>query len=184
MMSRYRRDPIPGATWFFTVVTCQRQAFLCEEPVRAAMREAIAQTRVKWPFTIDAWVMLPDHLHCIWTLPDGDADFATRWNLIKRRTSRAVKDSHGKAARMTESRTARRELTFWQRRYWEHRIRDERDFERHADYIHYNPVKHGYTSSPLAWEYSSVHRYVRNGIYPADWGSLPPIELPGNIGHE
>ena len=91
-MSRYRRDNTPGATWFFTVVTYKRQRTLCDEPVRDALRAAIAQTRINWPMTIDAWVLMPDHLHCIWTLPTGDADFATRWNLIKRRTSQALKD--------------------------------------------------------------------------------------------
>ena len=183
-MSQYRRDNTPGATWFFTVVTYKRQRTLCDEPVRDALREAIAQTRINWPITIDAWVLLPDHLHCIWTLPRGDADFATRWNLIKRRTSQALKETYFTTGLMTASKSSRRELTFWQRRYWEHRIRDERDFERHVEYIHYNPVKHGYTVAPSSWHYSSFHRYVRNGLFPATWGSGEPIRLPEGIGHE
>ena len=169
-MSRYRRDSTPGGTWFFTVVTQNRRPILCDEAVRAALHDAIVLTRVNWPFRIDAWVLLPDHLHCIWTLPDGDADFPTRWNLIKRRTSAALKVTYFNAGMMTPSKTSRRELTFWQRRYWEHRIRDDHDFERHADYIHFNPVKHGCVKTPQEWEHSSIHRYQRDGIYPPDWG--------------
>lgn len=134
-----------------------------------ALHDAIVQTRVNRPFHIDAWVLLPDHLHCIWTLPDGDADFPTRWNLIKRRTSGALKEHYFDPDAMTASKTSRRELTFWQRRYWEHRIRDERDFERHVDYIHFNPVKHGYVKTPQSWEHSSIHRYQHDGIYLPDW---------------
>jgi len=183
-MPRYRRDNTPGATWFFTVVTYQRQRILCDEQVRDALRAAIAQTRINWPFVIDAWVMLPDHLHCIWTLPEGDADFATRWNLIKRRTSKALKGAYFTDGLMTASKSAHRELTFWQRRYWEHRIRDERDFERHVDYIHYNPVKHGQATAPANWPYSTFHRYVEQSMYPLTWGSGAPIHLPDDTGHE
>ncbi len=183
-MSRYRRDKTMGATWFFTVVTNQRQYILCDEPVRNALRAAIADTRMNWPFRIDAWVLLPDHLHCIWTLPGGDADYSMRWNLIKRRTSKALKDEYFNESLMNESKTSRRELTFWQRRYWEHMIRDERDFEKHADYIHYNPVKHGLAKSPEDWPYSTIHRYVRDGIYPANWGAGKISRLPENIGKE
>lgn len=175
---------MPGATWFFTVVTYQRQRILCDEPVRAALRAAIAQTRMNWPFVIDAWVLLPDHLHCVWTLPAGDADFAIRWNLIKRRTSQALKKDYFTDGLMTASKSSRRELTFWQRRYWEHRIRDERDFENHVDYIHNNPVKHGHARTPAGWPYSSFHRYAMNGLYPTSWGSGEPIILPNGIGHE
>ena len=126
-------------------------------------------TRSDWPFQVDAWVLLPDHMHCIWTLPEGDADFSTRWNLIKRRVSKALKDSHHNPEWMNVSKSSHRELIFWQRRFWEHRIRDERDFERHADYIHYNPVKHGLCRHPSEWPYSTVHRFIRKGIYPTDW---------------
>ena len=183
-MSRYRRDTTPGATWFFTVVTFNRRPVLCDEPVRMALHDAIVQTRVNRPFHIDAWVLLPDHLHCIWTLPDGDADFPTRWNLIKRRTSGALKNNYFDADAMTASKTSRRELTFWQRRYWEHRIRDERDFERHVDSIHFNPVKHGHVKTPQSWEHSSIHRYQRDGIYPPDWGCDEGIIFEAGFGGE
>ena len=168
-MSRYRRDNAPGATWFFTVVTFNRQNVLCDEPVRTALREAIQFTRRDWPFRVDAWVLLPNHMHCLWTLPGGDMDFPIRWNLIKRRTSNALKDRYFRPEWTNSSRISRRELTFWQRRFWEHRIRDNEDFELHTRYIHYNPVKHGLCNRPTDWPYSSLHSFIRNGILPADW---------------
>ena len=183
-MSRYRRDDTSAATWFFTVVTYRRQAVLCDEAVRAALRDAIMKTRADRPFQIDAWVLLPDHLHCIWTLPEGDADFSTRWNLIKRRTSKALKETYLQRKWMSPSKSSHRELTFWQRRFWEHLIRDELDFEHHADYIHYNPVKHGHVMSPRDWIYSTFDRYVKNGVYTADWGSNEEITFPDYVGSE
>ncbi len=176
-MSRYRRDDTPGATWFFTVVTYRRREILCDEVVRNALREAITLTRSDWPFQVDAWVLLPNHMHCLWTLPEGDADFSTRWNLIKRRVSKALKDSYLMPEWMNASKSVHRELTFWQRRFWEHRIRDEQDFERHADYIHYNPVKHGLCNRPDDWPYSTVHRFISNGVYPTDWAVFPHDEV-------
>lgn len=176
-MSCYRRDNTLGGTWFFTVVTFRRREILCKDPVRKALREAIAETRQSWPFRIDAWVLLPDHMHCLWTLPDGDADFSLRWNLIKRRTSKALKDIYHLPELMNDSKRAHRELTLWQRRFWEHRIRDERDFERHADYIHYNPLKHGLCHRPVDWPYSSLHRLVNQGVYPVDWAVSPEGDL-------
>ncbi len=170
-MSHYRRDDTPGATWFFTVATYRRQNTLCDEAVRKSLLEAIAATRKGRPFRVDAWVLLPDHLHCLWTLQAGDADFSIRWNLIKRRTSQALGGAYIRPEWMTVSKETHRELTFWQRRFWEHRIRDDRDFERHADYIHYNPVKHGLCFRPADWPFSSVHRFMREGMYPGDWAA-------------
>jgi putative transposase len=164
------------------VVTYKRQRILCDEPVRVALRTAIAQTRANWPFVIDAWVLLPDHIHCIWTLPPDDADFATRWNLVKRRTSGALKDSYLSDGLMNPSKLSRRELTFWQRRFWEHQIRDERDYETHVDYIHYNPVKHGLVTRVKDWPYSTFHRQVQNDIYAADWGGGIAKDDSGNFG--
>ncbi len=158
-MSRYRRDKTAGGTWFFTVVTYGRQSVLCDEPVRAVLRNAIVQTRLKWPFRIDAWVLLPDHLHCIWTLPENEADFSIRWNLIKRRTSKTLKETYFNPGLMTDSKNNRRELTLWQRRFWEHRIRDERDFNHHVEYIRHNPVKHGHAQSPEKWPFTGIPRH-------------------------
>ena len=169
-MSRYRRSHAPGATYFFTVVTYRRQAILCDEPIRVALRNAIADVRIKRPFTIDAWVLLPDHMHCIWTLPAGDADYATRWSMIKRLVSMTCGGEYLRPQWQNESKRRHRESTIWQRRYWEHQIRDEEDFARHMDYVHYNPVKHGYCELVIAWPYSSFHRLVARGVYAMDWG--------------
>ncbi len=129
------------------------------------LRKAFRYARQRYPFTIDAIVVLPDHLHTIWTLPEGDADFAVRWQLIKGNFSRKLPQGE----RISASRVRKRERGIWQRRFWEHTLRDEDDFARHADYIHFNPVKHGHTARVQDWPFSSFHRMVRLGIYPADW---------------
>lgn len=169
-MPNYRRASIAGATYFFTVVAYRRQRILCDDAVRFALRTAIAATRADRPFDILAWVLLPDHLHCIWTLPDGDADFATRWSMIKRRVSLACRISHRQTELLTASKRKHRESTLWQRRYWEHQIKDEADLARHVDYIHYNPVRHGLVARPADWPYSTLHRDIARGIYPLHWG--------------
>jgi putative transposase len=158
-----------GSTFFFTLVSFNRRPILCSEPIRHALRTAIGNLRATRPFSIDGWVLMPDHLHCIWTLPEGDADFSTRWSLIKRSVSRfAAEMTLDPDARVASARK-HRESTIWQRRFWEHLIRDEVDFERHLDYIHFNPVRHGYANRAVDWPYSTIHRYVREGVYPADW---------------
>jgi putative transposase len=121
------------------------------------------------PFVVEGWVLLPDHLHCIWTLPEGDADFSTRWSLIKRSVSRFAAEMALDPGLRKASARKRRESTVWQRRFWEHLIRDEADMERHLDYIHFNPVRHGYVARAVDWPYSTIHRYVREGVYPVDW---------------
>ena len=168
-MSRYRRANTPGATYFFTIVTYRRRPFLRDPDVRIALREAIAKVRNLYPFHIDGWVLLPDHLHAIWTLPPGDARFPLRWQQIKRGVTLSCRARLHRAAWTTESKTKHRESTLWQRRYWEHQIRDERDFERHMDYLHYNPVKHELVKRVGDWPYSSFHRHVAAGVYPEDW---------------
>ena len=168
-MSRYRRASTSNASYFFTVVTYRRQPILCDEAIRDALRAAIEKVRTMRPFVIDAWVLLPDHLHCIWTLPEGDADFSTRWMMIKRAVSLACSDHYKRMDWMTASKSKHRESTIWQRRFWEHQIRNEDDFARHADYIHFNPVKHGHVRHVSDWPYSTFHRYVRDKVYPLDW---------------
>lgn len=181
-MSRYRRADMEGATYFFTVATYRRQPLLCDAAVRVAIRQAIEAVRVKRPFKIDAWVLLPDHLHCIWTLPTGDADYATRWSMIKRSVSLACRHNHKRPEWINPSKQKHRESTLWQRRYWEHRIRDDRDFERHADYIHYNPVRHGLCERVIDWPWSTFHRYVSRDDYPVDWGGGSVISEEGAFG--
>lgn len=134
-----------------------------------ALREAILLTRATHPFSIEAWVLLPDHLHCIWTLPDGDADFPVRWAMIKRYVSKTCSAQYG-AQDLSGSRMQRRESGLWQRRFWEHLIRDDADFERHADYIHWNPVNHGLVQGVCDWSHSTFHRFVQDGKYTNDWG--------------
>ena len=175
-MSRYRRANTAGATYFFTVVTYRRRPFLCDTDVRIALREAITKVRRQYPFHIEGWVLLPDHLHTIWTLPPGDAGFPLRWQQIKRGVTLRCRERLHRAAWMTESKTKHRESTLWQRRYWEHQIRDEADFERHMDYLHYNPVKHGLVKHVSDWPYSSFHRHVTAGVYREDWSTTSSLD--------
>jgi putative transposase len=167
----YRRAHVPGGTYFFTLVTYRRQPFLCDVDVRQALREGIRTVQTIEPFEIDAWVLLPDHLHCVWTLPAGDRDFPGRWAGIKRHVTRMCRRLH-REDWMTNSKRRRKESTVWQRRYWEHLMTDENDYRCHVDYIHFNPVKHGLVPSVVKWPYSTFHRFVRQGIYPADWGGI------------
>jgi putative transposase len=167
-MSEYRRTYIPGASYFFTIKTLDRRPILIEAPYRIALRQAIIEVRSKLPFESIAWVLLPDHLHTIWRLPDTDANFSLRWSLIKQRVTREC-TGLTRNAPTTESRQRRNEGTIWQRRFWEHVIRDDTDFRNHIDYIHYNPVKHGYVERPVDWPYSTFHQYVRDEVYPIDW---------------
>ena len=170
-MTTYRRNFIPGGSFFFTVNLADRRSRLLTERVDL-LRTAFRYVRARHTFTIEAIVLLPDHLHTIWTLPPADADFATRWRLIKTTFSRAIKPGE----RRSSSRNAKGERGIWQRRYWEHTLRDEIHFERHCDYIHFNPVKHGYVSKVSEWPYSSFQRFVRLGVYPADWATAGQIE--------
>lgn len=170
-MPNYRRADVAGGTYFFTVNTLHRRAFLVHAEVRGALREAIKDVRTTLPFAIDAWVLLPEHLHCLWTLPPGDTDFATRWRLIKTKVTQGCGERFGNDQYLTERRRAKRQGSLWQNRYWEHLIRDERDFANHVEYAHWNPVKHGLVQRVADWPYSSFHRYVKEGIYPPDWAS-------------
>ena len=169
-MSNYRRAYVSGATYFFTVVTYRRQPLFYHEIARYSLRQAIAKTRRNYPFTIEAWVLLPEHLHCIWTLPKDYNDFSIRWNLIKSRFSKSVKSYFHHVDWMTNSKQKHRESTIWQRRFWEHQIRNEEDYCNHFDYIHYNPVKNSLVTQVKDWPYSTFHNYVKKGFYTANWG--------------
>ncbi|MEM9005128.1 MAG: transposase [Cyanobacteria bacterium P01_F01_bin.86] len=163
----YRRFNVPGATYFFTVVTYERQPLFQDPNNVQLLREAFHTVKQRYPFTIDAIVVLPDHVHALWTLPEEDANFSTRWRLIKEYVSRRCDLVYNQA--LSSSRVKKGERAVWQRRFWEHCIRDERDFVNHCDYIHYNPVKHGLVRSPRDWPYSSFERYVRAGMYDEAW---------------
>lgn len=179
---QYRRAKTPGATYFFTLVTHQRQGIFHEPEMIALLRQAFRQIKQKHPFEIESIVILPDHLHCIWTLPLADANFSMRWQLIKGQFSRYCPERYKQPR--SASRTRKGEQAVWQRRFWEHQIRDEIDFARHVDYIHYNPVRHQLVRKPQDWAYSSFHQYVANGTYAEDWGSDGRVEFPENVGKE
>jgi putative transposase len=175
-MTDYRRNFILGGSFFFTVNLEDRRLRLLTEHIDR-LRSAFRETRQRHPFAIDALVVLPDHLHAVWTLPEGDGDFATRWRLIKSDFSRSLPIGEP----ISRSRVAKGERGIWQRRYWEHAIRDENDFARHIDYVHINPVKHGLVPRVRDWPYSSFHRMVQLGVYPEDWaGDMG--ELGGDFG--
>lgn len=177
-MPYYRRSNVPGGTYFFTVVTARRQPILTDADIRSALREGIALVRQTLPFRIDGWVLLPDHLHAIWTLPEGDADFSTRRRLLKRHVTRSCGPAYRQPDYLNERRMIMGCGTLWQPRFWEHLIRDERDLRQHLDYLHGNPLKHGLVGQVKDWPWSSFHRYVRQGIYPADWGGSVDASMP------
>jgi putative transposase len=163
-MTNYRRNRVNGGSYFFTVNLADRTSTLLIDHIDL-LRSAVSYTRERHSFTVDAMVILPDHLHAVWTLPLNDADYATRWRLIKTMFSRGVpRDENRTASRMNKG-----ERGIWQRRYWEHTIRDDLDFSRHVDYVHINPVKHGYVTRVADWPHSSFHRYVKDGVLPSDW---------------
>jgi putative transposase len=168
-MPEYRRIDAPGATVFFTVVTDRRRPILTIPVNVGRLRAAFRETMQGHAFTIDAIVVLPDHLHAIWTLPPGDTRFALRWSAIKAAFTRSFLAAGGSEVSRSASRCKRSERGVWQRRFWDHVIRDDDDFGRHVDYIHYNPVKHGQVQCPHDWPYSSFQRHVRDGTYPSDW---------------
>lgn len=181
-MSNYRRSRTDGGTYFFTVVTHCRQRILTLTESRTILREVIHDVRKIHPFTVDGWALLPDHLHCMWTLPENDNEFSKRWGMIKARFSKRAKSIFFSKELLSTSRVKHRESTLWQRRFWEHEIRDENDFNRHLDYIHYNPVKHGLVESVIDWPYSTFHRLVKEGVYAEGWGSEPKGVKAGEFG--
>jgi putative transposase len=176
-MSRYRRSDIPGGTYFFTVVTYRRRNILIEPESRTILREVINSVKQRHPFIINAWVLLPDHLHSIWTLPPGDHNYSKRWGLIKAGFSKQAKNLFHREEWMNESKTRRKESTIWQRRYWEHQIRNSEDYQRHMDYLHFNPVKHGLVKRVIDWPYPTFHRHVKNGVYPEDWCGMTDADV-------
>ena len=163
-MPDYRRHRVPGGTYFFTLTLADRRSDLLVREIDS-LRAAVARTRLRYPFHVDAWVVLPEHMHAVWTLPDCDADYSLRWGLIKRWFSAAIPAGESRSA----SRAAKGERGLWQRRFWEHTIRDPDDFARHVDYVHFNPVKHGLVTRAGDWPHSSFRRAVAQGEYPADW---------------
>jgi putative transposase len=180
-MSNYRRVRIPGAKYSFTVSLADRSSDLLLQEV-AHLRTAFAVTRRERPFWCDAFVVLPDHLHAIWTLPPGDAAYSTRWGAIKARFTRRVKASGvvgWNPTLRTVSKIAKGDAGIWQRRFWGHRIRNEQDCRDHMAYCWGNPVKHGLVEHPTDWPYSSIHRDIRTGRIDPEWSGAVTEELFG-----
>lgn len=169
---QYRRAFVPDGCFFFTLVTERRRQLLVNDETVDLLRQSFHQVMRKRPFIIDAAVILPDHLHCI-SFPPDDADFSTRWRLIKTYFTKHY-DSRI-TLQLNASRMAKRQQAIWQHRFWEHSQRDEADFEKHVAYIHYNPVKHGYVKQPVDWPYSSIHCYIEQAILPAKWAASEMI---------
>ena len=166
-MTDYRRYRLKGGTYFFTVNLLERKRCLLTEHIDV-LGEAFRAVKSAHPFRTEAIVVLPEHLHAVWSLPEGDDDFSLRWRQIKSAFSRQIENTE----RISNSRAGRQERGIWQRRFWEHAIRDENDYVRHVDYIHFNPVKHRLVQRARDWPYSSFHRHVLLGVYPADWAGV------------
>jgi putative transposase len=168
---RYRRSWVPGGTYFFTVnLACRRERLLTAHI--DCLRDSVRRVRRAHPFEIVAWVVMPEHMHAVWALPAGDSDFAMRWSQIKGAFSRGLP----KTETISMSRVRKRERNIWQRRFWEHLVRDEEDLARHVDYVHYNPVKHGYVERAVDWPFSTFHQYVRRGWLTEDWGCAGDVQ--------
>jgi putative transposase len=172
-MPNYRRAWHPGGTYFFTVNLLQRHGNDRLTRHIDMLREIVASVQSRHPFRIHGWVVLPEHMHCVLEFPEDDVDFATRWRLIKMGFSKALP----KTERLSKVRVNRGERGIWQRRFWEHLIRDDADFKAHMDYVHFNPVKHGLVKRVADWPFSTFHRLVKQGIYPPDWGGENEIAL-------
>jgi putative transposase len=170
-MPDYRRNRVPGGTYFFTVNLLDRSSHLLTTEIEL-LRTVVRQVRAAHPFHIDAWVVLPDHMHCVWTLPGEDAGYSGRWRAIKKGFSWALPPTEARS----EVRRARIERGIWQRRFWEHTIRNERDYLIHLDYVHFNPVKHGLVQTAAEWPFSSFHGAVARGLYPVNWGGTTEPE--------
>lgn len=168
-MPEYRRLMAPGATIFFTVVTNFRRPILTVPAALEFLRTAFREEIAHHPFEIDSIVILPDHLHCIWTLPVGDTRYSMHWSAIKGRFTELFRADGGAETPRSASRLKRGERGIWQRRFWDHVIGDNDDYARHRDYVHYNPIKHGIAPCPHAWPYSSFQKWVRDGVYTEDW---------------
>ncbi len=175
----YRRPRSKGETFFFTLATRDRRPVLCERSSILSMREALRTVGSRRPFSLNAFVLLPDHLHCIWTMPENDSDYRIRWSEILSGFA-CCRPKHGRR----KSPGARNAVDFWQTGFGEHHIADDLDFVNHVEYIHYDPVKHGLVERPASWPHSTFHRYVERGLYLPDWGSSKEIILPAGIGCE
>jgi putative transposase len=174
---QYRRAKIAGASYFFTVVTHERRPIFQNAEAVVLFETGLKRIKERHPFEVDAYVILPDHIHTVWTLPEQDANFSTRWRLIKEAFTKPFGRMQQPLSR-NASRKSKGEQAIWQRRFWEHVIRDEADYAAHVDYIHYNPVRHGLTTAARDWPHSSFSAWVKRGVYEPYWGSDEIAPLP------
>jgi putative transposase len=174
---RYKRLKVEGASYFYTVVTHERRKIFTDPDAVILFNAAIAHIQARHPFELEAQVVLPDHIHALWQLPNNDADYSIRWRRIKETFTKSYVKVY-KAADANLSRRRRGEQAIWQRRFWEHLIRDNVDFGNHLDYIHLNPVQHGLVSSPSDWPHSTIHEWTARGVYESNWGSSAKPEIP------
>jgi putative transposase len=186
-MPNYRRAHVPGGSFFFTLVSDRRAPIFRDPPSRLLLGSMIRRAQLKWPVTINAIVLLPEHLHAIWSLPSGDTRYSTRWGWIKKEFTKEWLALGGIEQPVSAGREHEGRRGVWQRRFWEHTLESEDDFERHFDYIHYDPVKHGYVRCPRDWPWSSFHLWVTAGVYPADWacwnrGPLKFSDIEDSVG--
>ena len=172
-MSDYRRNYVAGGTFFFTVVTNRRRPILVSENARTALRQALREVRSRRSFSVSAIVLLPDHLHTVWTLPDGFADYSLLWRQVKSRFTQLYLEGGGAECGVSASRDLKGERGVWGRRFYEHTVRDEQDLKRCVDYIHVNPLKHRLVDRVSDWPWSSFHRYARSDEYGPGWGEAP-----------
>ncbi len=184
-MPNYLRAYIPGGTFFFTVKTERNTPIFRKDFAVRILGNVIRETQEQWPFEINAIVLLPDHLHAIWSLPENDANFPKRWAWLKKEFTKRYLQNGGLEQPVSESRVKYRNRGVWQRKFWEHAIKDEDEFQTYFDYIHWNPVKHGYVNSPANWLHSSFHRWAKKGVYEKNWGhSLQEPENLKKINHD
>jgi len=178
-MPNYRRARVPSGSFFFTLVTDDRVPLFDDAFGRRAFGTLLRRAKRRWPFTINAVVLLPDHLHVIWSLPPGDTDYSKRLGWIKKEFSKGWLAAGRSEQPVTNGMSRQGRRGVWQPRFWEHAIESEDDFERHFDYVHYNPVKHRLARCPRDWPWSSFHRWVRAGVYPLNWGcaSRQPLDF-------
>lgn len=184
-MPEYRRKKVEGGCYFFTVVTYKRRSFLTDVKCRSLLKASIKEVQTQKPFVSLAFCLMPDHLHCLWQLPPDDWDYSSRWSMIKRIFSKQFLAEGGKELPQPVSRQKKRESGIWQRRFWEHRIRDEKDYWRHVHYIHYNPVRHGLVERLELWPYSTYHDFCKAGLYDSiSWDFMQSIDYGNGIEYE
>lgn len=170
-----------GSMYFFTLITFERRKIFCQNDFLSAFRQAIDEVRIICPFTVIAWVQIPDHLHCIIEFEQMGVDIGKFWGAIKRKTTKLCPQYQKDMHELSLSKVLRNEKGIFHRRFYEHLIRDEKDLINHLNYIHYNPVKHGLVQNVKDWQYSTFHRYVKNGLYDENWGDNVDISNLNNL---